>query len=424
MMGVPLLYRLRGDLVFPDLAGALDDLVKRHAALRTTFSSQKRELKQLIHQHGYASIEFTHFDTMTAPDPVKAANEQVRDYLRTHLDISLAPVRAALWQMAPGDHLLVLDVHHIVTDAWSNMLISRDLAALYQARRERREADLPVIEWQYSDYSEWRREHSGAVLEDGHRDYLLGILRGARFPSLPPAPARPGQRRPLAGNAWFHLSPEQIGALSEVARDGQTTLLVILMSLFFATLHGGTGQSDIAIGSIFANRARPEVREAVGFFANMVVVRVQIGPGASLRELIKATHRSVAGALAHEGFSHLSLPHDAWRQGTVGSPEDVVFHMLAEPPTARAQGRNDFGDLHVQPQHIPDGLGCRFELEMLLIPRPSGMEGAIRYAADRFTPHYAQDLVQRYLAAVSGLTGDHRPGPVPGARPGGPSRAA
>jgi hypothetical protein len=413
MMGVPLLYRLRGDLIIPDLAGALDELVKRHAALRTTFSSQKRELKQLIHQPGYASIELTHFDTTTAPDPIKATNEQVRDYLRTHLDISVAPVRAALWQMAPDDHLLVLDVHHIVTDAWSNMLISRDLAALYQARRERRQADLPAIEWQYSDYSELRRELSDGVLADRDRDYLLGILRGARFPSLPPVPARPGQRRPLAGNAWFELSPEQIGALSEIARNERTTLLVILMSLFFATLHGVTGQSDIAVGAIFANRSRPEVRETVGFFANMVVVRVQTGSGASSRELIKATHSSVACALAHEGLSHLSLPHDAWQQGTAGSPEDVVFHMLAEPPTARAQGRNDFGDLYVQPQHIPDGLGCRFELEMLVIPRPTGMEGVIRYAADRFTPHYAQDLVQRYLASVSVLTGGHQPGPVP-----------
>jgi hypothetical protein len=403
MMGVPLLYRLRGELVIPDLAGAIDDLVTRHAALRTTFTLKNRVLNQLVHPPGYASTELTYIETMTAQDPVKIAYEQVRDYLRADFSISLTPVKAALWRMAHDDHLLVLDVHHIVTDAWSNMLISRDLAALYRARRDQCEAGLPAIEWQYSDYSEWRRERMNGALADRHRDYLLSVLRGARFPALPAEPERPGRGRPLAGNVWFNQNPGQVEALRKVARDERTTLFVILLSLFFATMQGVTGQPDLAIGSIFANRARPEVRETVGLIANTVVIRTRTRPGATMRELIRAVRRSVLDALAHEEFSHLSLPHDAWQRDASGEPGDVVFQMLAEPPTASADERTDFGGLHVQPHHIPDGLGCRFELEMLVIPQPGGLEGVIRYAADRFTPEYAQDLARRYLAAVSGL---------------------
>jgi hypothetical protein len=411
MMGVPLLYRLHGDLVVSDLAAALDNLMSRHAALRTTFVLMSRKLNQITHPPGHVPLELTRIDTTSAQDPVKEAYGQVRDWLRAGTDISVAPLRAALWHMADDDHLLVLDIHHIVTDAWSNMIISRDLAALYRAQRQGCEADLPEIKWQYADYASWRQQN--AASDDVHREYVIDLLRGAQFLKLPPAPERPGRQRPLAGNEWFDLDPEQIEALRTIARDERTTLFVVMMSLFFAAMHSVTGQPDIAMGSVFANRGRPEVRESVGFFANMVVVRARLGTEPTIRDVIRVIRHSVLDCLAHEEFSHVALPHDAWPPDASGQPEDVVFHMLAEPPTARVEGRTDFGGLRVQQHHIPDGLGSRFELEMLAIPRPNGLECVIRYAADRFTREYAEDIAGRFLAAVSELTAGHLRDPAP-----------
>lgn len=404
MMEVPLLYRLHGDLVVSDLAAALDNLMSRHAALRTTFLIRNTGLNQMAHPPGHLPLDFTRIDTTTAQDPVKEAYGQVRDWLRAGTDIMVSPLRAALWRMADTDHLLVLDIHHIVTDAWSNMLISRDIAELYKARRWGGEADLPDIKWQYADYAHWRQLN--VALDDAHREYLTGIIQGAQFPTIPPAPARPSRQRPLAGNVWFDLDPEQINALRTIARLERTTLFVTMLSLFFATMHGVTRQPDIAIGSIFANRARLEVYETVGFFANMVVVRAKVGTQPTIQDVIRVVRRSVLDSLAHQQFSYTSLPRDAWQHGSSGHPEDVVFHMLGEPPTARAAERTDFGGLRVQQHHIPDGLGSRFELEMLAIPRPNGLECVIRYAVDRFTREYAEDIAGRFLAEAAELTAD------------------
>lgn len=408
MMSVPLLFRMRGTLDVGALQGALDDLVGRHEALRTTFRRQRGQLMQACHDERRMVLTVTE---PPAPDDGSEAAEQglaefVRRLLRADPDIAETVARATLVRLAADDQLLILDIHHLVTDAWSNRLITRDLASFYNQRLGVAREELPPVAWQQSDYAQWQEVRlDGPVLRD-HQDFWQNYLSGAQYPRIPPLPVRPGRRRPLAENEWFQLEPELLDALSMVAREERTTRFVVLLSIFFASLQQITGQPDITVASIFANRTRREVMETVGFFANMVPVRGCAAPGAPRSEMIRSVRRSVLQAMEHQELPYLTLPVDP-ATAPAGRLEDVVFHMLAIPPSAEPT-EPGFAGIRSTTLPIPDGLGSRFDLELLVFPGNPSFEGVFRYAADRFDRQYVLTLRDAYLAIAHEIAASAR----------------
>jgi hypothetical protein len=404
MMSVPLLLRLRGPLDAGALSGALDDVAARHEALRTTFHRQRGRLIQACHDD--QRIELTVTGPPAGGTDERQLGEFVRHLLRADPDTTQAVARATLVRVAPDDHLFILDIHHLVTDAWSNRLILRDLAACYSRRAGAAHAELPAVGWQQADYAAWQEKHlDGAVLR-GHQEFWRDYLSGARYPLIPSPPERADRQRPLAQNEWFSLDPQLLGALGKVARAERTTRFVVLLSVFFAALQQVTGQADITVASIFANRMRREVMETVGFFANMVPVRGRAAPGADRAEMIRSVRRSVLETMEHQELPYLTLRTDPG-SAPAGRLEDVVFHMLAVPPTA-GQAEPGFAGLSSTPLPIPDGLGSRFDLELLVFPGDQSFSGVFRYAADRFDRSYVLTLRDAYLSIARELAASAR----------------
>jgi hypothetical protein len=398
MMGVPILYRLRGHLDVGALTGAVADLTARHEALRLVFDWDRRRLTQRALPA--AEVPGLTTETLTA-DGLETG---LRAFLRDDIDTASSSIRPHLIRLGEDDHLFALNIHHLVTDAWSNMLLSRDLAYFYNRRLSHPVSEPPEVVWQYSDYVRWHHRHLQGSTLRGHEDFWSSRLAGARSPLIPPLPHREGRVRPPAANEWFTLSPDLVEALRLVARRERTTLFVVMLSLFFSALHEVTGQRDLTVGSIFANRSRREVRETVGFFANMVPIRTEIEDTAGT---IAHVRRSVLETMEHEEFPYLTLPL-AKAGDTEARPEDVVFHMLATPPTAKG-ARPDLAGLTVESHRLPDGLGSRFDLELLILPAPDGLEGVFRFAADRCAPDYVRTLVDHYRALARRLTAETSP---------------
>jgi len=406
IMGVPLLYRIRGKLDEQALETSLRQVMIRHEALRTVFASRSGVLQQLV----LDSPPPTPVNRLAVPDsadPAATAYELARQQLRTDPDISAAPVCAYRWSWAADEHLLVVNIHHFVTDAWSNMLISRDLAHFYSVQIGAKRPQLPEVVWQYPDYALWLADHlQGSILDD-HQEFWGQQLKNAHFGRLgegaggdSSTPAGGRRSRSLAVNQWIPLDASLIEKLQDCAIRLRTTLFVVLLALFMDCIARETGEPDVALGSIFANRQRPECRETVGCFANMVTVRARLAED-SIEATIGEVRRSVLRAIEHEELSHLALrlPPDSM----IGRPDEVVFHMLAVPPTATA-GRTDFHDLDVSPLHIPDGLSSRFNLELLMIAGADGaVDGVFRYAPDRFDSRFVGQLADSYLAAARSL---------------------
>lgn len=406
IMGVPLLYLIRGKLEEGALEASLRQVMIRHEALRTVFASREGVLQQIVLDSPPAAL-LTRFPVPDSADPAATAYELARQQLRNDPDIAASPVRAFLWSWGTDEHLLVVDIHHFVTDAWSNMLISRDLAHFYSVQTGAELPRLPDVGWQYPDYTTWLAGHLQGPVLTGHQEFWTGQLKNANFERLAETSGRgashreAGRRsRSLAVNHWIPLDAGLTEQLRACAIQLRTTLFVVLLSLFMDCLARETGQADTAVGSIFANRQQPECHETVGCFANMVTVRATMSED-SIEAGIAEVRRSVFTAIEHEELSHLALRLPPGHM--TGRPDETVFHMLAVPPTAAA-GRTDFNDLDVSPLPIPDGLSSRFNLELLMIPGADGtIDGVFRYAPHCFDSEFVGRLADSYVAAARNL---------------------
>ncbi len=401
MMNVPVIYRMRGRLEPTVLKEALTGVVARHEALRTSFRWRDRALRQTVHSAAETDLPVT--DLSTADHPQDAALTAVRQRVATDVEVTRTPpLTADLYRIAEDDHVFLLNVHHLVTDAWSNMLLCRDLGALYNRGLGVPEPELPTVQWQYRDFTRWQEHRLRGPLLAEHEAYWSAATEGMRVPSLAPRPYRDRHIRPPAKNAWFSLTEEKTEALRQVARRHRTSLFVVLLSLFYAVLHAACGETDLSLGSVFANRERPELRDTVGFFANMVVLRNRLPGKPTLADVVGGTRTTVLGALAHQEFPYLTLPPGAGTSSAQG-PQDVVFHMLAVPPRVATPGGIRFAGLEVESLRIPEGAGSRFDLELLVFPRTSGADLVFRYAADQYTEAYVAELVDSYRALAEAL---------------------
>jgi non-ribosomal peptide synthetase component F len=220
---------------------------------------------------------------------------------------------------------------------------------------------------------------------------------------LRPMPKRKAFTAPPALNTWFSLDPDRVEQLRKLAESERTSLFVAVLSLFYGALHLESGRRDLAVGSIMANRPRPEISATVGAFANMAVLRTRLPEHPSARDVLRATRATMLDSLPHQGISFHRLAGDAGL-ATARAIGEVVFHMLAVPPGVATPNGVAFRGLRVASQHIPDGMGTRFDLELLVFPQPAGLEGVFRYAGDRYDREFVERLCARYTALATVAT--------------------
>lgn len=395
-LNIAVLFRLRGALDVLALAAAVNQLSHRHEALRTTFAGRGRLLTQLIHDPEPLAV--VQRDLCRADDPEAALQQAVREELRTRIDLGSWPLRVTLWRVAAREHVLCLNMHHLVTDAWSCGVVSRELGLLYD-RLVAGGPEPPRVDWQYNQFVEWQQQTLVGDRLRGHEDYWRRQLQGGQLPSLPARATRlePGATRPAERIERVAIEPPVVRALQQLARSHRTTLFAVMLALYYALLHRLTGQNDLAVASLLANRLRPELRYTVGFLANMVVLRTRFEPAASFPDILQATRATVIDAFVHQELPYQLLPLDTMHANAL---LDVVFQMMAEP-THQLQ----VADLQVEPMDAPDGLVSRFDLDFALIPRRGGLEALLGYAPDRFDGAWAHDMASGYARLARTVAG-------------------
>jgi len=379
-MSAPALCRLSGPLDEVALRGALDELTRRHESLRTTFSGAGRRLTQHVHE--------------PRPMPLRHASGTVAEELAEPLDPATWPVRASLVAAGPDAHVLCLNVHHFVTDGWSTGILLREWAALYDAIVSGADADLPapgrVPDTDPEGTPQWRT----------HADYWKSTLDGVRLGELPVHIERVDHdERTTSGSVPLRLAPDLIDALTAVGIRERVTLFPVLLAVFYAMLARRTGQRDVAVATLFANRTRASELTAVGFFATMVLLRMALPADATFADALRASRASVLGALAHQAMpvqmAPVSLPAGSARV------EDLLFQVLPRPLLTRRAG-----DLLVR-QFLAENLASRFDLELILIPDGAGgFDGQVAYATDRFDPAWVADLADEYVTLATRFAAD------------------
>ena len=356
------------------LEHALTDLRGRHEALRTHMVGAGPELRQQV------------LDAV----PLRVEWED-RPWVR-HGNHSAVRVHG---RRNGPDGVITLEIDHLLTDGRSFEVIRADLAELYAARVERRPPRLGAAGWQYRQFAEWQSDRlQGARLERLQSAWLRR-LDGAMPAHLPKPTQRPDPGERIARVQPLRADAGVASALRALASAGNTTPDAAALGVFFLELVLLTGQDDLTISSIFANRTEPKVWRTVGLFAHLLPLRLALGGSSRVTEVLRLAGEAVAHGLANQELPMSLLPSGAIARQDFIDIGNIVFQV--QPTSAPGEDEDDPGAVRTAPDveatrtapgRAASEPHARFDLELSLSPRGSGLRGFIRYAADRFAPDW------------------------------------
>nr|WP_326491738.1 non-ribosomal peptide synthetase [Myxococcus stipitatus] len=395
---LPLALKLEGHLDRLALQRGFDELVRRHEALRTTFELHGEEPVQVIHPARALALRFE--DLSALPEATEREAEAVRLVLeeaRRPFDLGRGPVaRALLVKVREVEHVLVFNLHHIISDGWSNGVLLREMATLYSAFREGKPSQLPELSVQYADYSVWQRGWlQGAVMEAQLAYWRRALADAPPHLELPTDHPRPPQQTFEGDVVPLHLPLALSESLEAMGRGvGATPFMVLLAALQFL-LHRYSGQEDILVGSPIAGRTTTEVEGLVGYFANTLVLRARVHEQDTFRELLTRVRDTTLGAYEHQEmpFEKLVEALQPVRDPSRTPLFQVTFALHSEPlPDVSLPG------LSLHP--LEQGHGAvRFDLELHLTRLPDGFRGGLNYG----TALFSRDTIERMSRQLEGL---------------------
>src|SRR4051812_11585639 len=298
---VPAALRVRGRLHPAALQRSLEEIVRRHEPLRTTFEAIDGEPRQRVHAGNAVPIGVTDLSHLPETDRLAHAAQLATTEAERPFDLSTGPlVRAALLRLGDDDHVLLVTMHHIVSDGWSLGVFTRELGALYEAFSSDAASPLPELSIQYTDFAHWQRQRLSGDLLDEQLSYWKQRLHGVQPLQLPTDRPRTNVQSFRGRTELITVSKPLTDALKAFSQREGATLFMTMLSAFEVLLHRYTGQTDIAIGSPIANRNRTEVESLIGFFVNSLVLRSDVSGRPSFRELLGRVQGTALKAFKHQ----------------------------------------------------------------------------------------------------------------------------
>ncbi len=298
----PCAARLSGALDPRILGRALDEIARRHEILRTGFDIVEGEPMQVAATS--VALPLRLLDLSSEPETEREARAAAlaRDEIRRPFDLSRGPLmRAALLRLAEADHILVLTMHHAITDGWSMAVLLRELSQLYAAFSAGAPSPLPELAIQYADYAAWQREALPADIVEREAAYWVARLRGApgvlRLPIDRPRSVRQtftGARHPV------RVAPSVASELRALGRRQGASLYMVLLAAFQALLSRWTAETDVVVGTPVAGRIRAQTEPLIGLFLNTLAMRTDLSGDPTFAQLLRRARETTLGALAHQ----------------------------------------------------------------------------------------------------------------------------
>ena len=397
---VPLGLRLSGPLDAAALAGALAALTDRHEALRTALVSEDGEVVQIIAPRlalGLPRIDLQALGTGAEA----AAHEIVRRESARPFDLGHPPLaRVLLLRLAPDEHVLFLNLHHAISDAWSLGILVRELLDLYEAALGRRHACLPDLPIQFADFAAWQREWlQGQVLEhklQAWKRLLAGAPAELDLPTdRPRTPAAEQAGRILP----FALPEAEAAVLSAFAREAEATLFMALLATFQAVLCRYTGREDLVVGSPVANRGRSETEGVVGFFVNILPLRADLSGRPGFRELLRRVRAYAVESYAHEDLPFEKLVEELRPERRLDQNPIFQVAFALQPPAMAEDSR---AGLRLRLIEAHSGT-AKFELSLHVMQEGAGLRGFWEYRTDLFDDTTVARINCHWRSLLAGL---------------------
>jgi hypothetical protein len=393
-----------GELDIPLFLAACRELIRRHAAWRTTFPLVGGQPVQRVHEFLAPAIAVIDVSLLPAEVRESAGHAAIYDHTRQPFDLERGPlVRLALVRLSAREHLYLVTIHHLVTDWIAYQIFFSELLQIYEALRAGRPSPLPPLPAQFPDYVLWEREWlQGEVLEReaGYwRRELAGFPLVLDLPADRPRPAVQSQR---GGLYRVRVGAERTDRLRALARREGATMFIAVLAVLYALLWRLTGREKLIVGSNSANRARPELAPVAGFFLTQVPFAAGLSGDLPFRELLARARRTALSAYAHQNFPFSKLIEAL---GVAPDPSrNPVVQVLLLMLEGHSHGRS--GDLEFRPVGLYDG-NSRWDLMFGLYDyHDVGLSGPLEYNADIFDAATVARLLELFYRVIDAVTAD------------------
>ena len=398
---IPYGFLMRGPLNADVLRQAFDGVVARHETLRTTFKTVDGSPVQIVAESG--SVGMPLIDLRSRPREERGAEAmgQATADAGAPFDLMRGPLlRAKLFRLDDEEHLLYLNVHHIGWDGWSQGVFLSELRVLYDTFFVGDPSPLPELEIQYLDFALWQRGWLQGEILERQLSYWRKQLAGTPPLELPCDRPRPAIRTHSGTAAPISLPKELAATLRRLAQQEGATPFMLYAAAYRALLHHYTAQDDFAIGTLIANRRRPEVERMIGFFANTLALRTDLSGDPTFLELLRRERDTAFDAYAHQDLPFEKLVEE------LNPPRDLsrtaifqTMFILQNAPPAREDGTSGLSMLPVP----VDSRTSKFDCMLYLTEWEEGVRGFLEYNTDLFEPATVTRLLGHLRALLEGV---------------------
>ncbi|MFP2903697.1 amino acid adenylation domain-containing protein, partial [Pyxidicoccus sp. 3LFB2] len=401
---VPVALKLSGPLDVEALRSAFAEVVRRHEVLRTTFATRDDQPVQRVHPApAHRALPVEDLRALDAAARDTALRRRMADEAHHPFDLATGPLlRTVLVRTEETEHVLLLCMHHLVSDGWSMGVLVREVAALYAAHQEGQPASLPELPVQYADFATWQRQWVQSEGLQAQVEALKARLQEVPALELPAESGRPATPTLRGASHFFTLPAELVHGLEQVGREQGATLFMVTLAAYEALLARYSGQDDFAVGSPIAHRTRAELEPLIGFFVNTLVLRTRLEGDPTFAELVDRVRESALAAYANQDVPFDRLVEALGGERTEGrAPLFQVMFALQNAP--------------MQPPSLP-GLQvdllrsvtdiARFDLSLSLMERGGILEGTLEYSLDLLSPASAERLARHYRVLLEAVVRD------------------
>ncbi|MBN1203856.1 MAG: amino acid adenylation domain-containing protein [Myxococcaceae bacterium] len=405
---VPIAFRLSTAIDVGALERSLGEILRRHEALRTTFSSVDGQPVQVIAPPQPFVLPQVDLRHLPPQDRELEAQRWAQLEAQRPFDLVRGPLfRAQFLWLAAQDQVLLITLHHIVSDGWSLAVLMRELGALYEAFASHRPSPLPELPIQYADFAWWQRQWlQGEELERLLAYWRRQLAGAPPVLELPADRPRPPVQRFQGATQSFLLAPEVSQAIKALSLQEGSTLFMTLLTAFDVLLSRYSGQTDIIVGTPIANRTRPELEGLIGFFVNTLVLRTSLSGNPRFVDLLARVRDVTLEAYAHQDLPFERLVEELQPQRNLShTPLFQVMFVLQNAPSS--------GSTSIQGSPPPQGAlapaaasSAKFDLTLSMVETEHGLIGSIEYNTDLFDPDRIIRLWDCFQVLLRGISAD------------------
>ncbi len=393
--------RSAGALNIAALQQSINIIMQRHEALHTTFTVVAGQAQPQVAPSQTLEIEFVDLEFLSEPERDQAIQKLSVDEARRPFNLEAGPLlRVTLLQLQTDEYILLITIHHIIADEWSNEVFWRELAQCYAALTQGTQPDLPDLPLQYTDFAYWQRQSLSDQAMQSSLEYWQDQLNALpALLQLPTDRPRPATQTYVGKLVKQNLEPELLTTLRQISQSANTTVFVTLLAAFQILLHRYTGQETIPVGIPVANRSQPELKNLIGMCLNTLVIRSDFAGNPTFPEVVTVVRETFLQALSHQTLPFEKLVSE------LRPTRDLSYHPLFQVMHVHQQDVNaifHLPGLDLEPVFVDGGV-AKFDLTLFTRETNDGLEIGIEYNTDLFDFATIDRMLRHYETLLKGI---------------------